>query len=421
MYVDHLSIYGFKCFGKAVLKLRHPRDEQETLSPRNVNLILGDNGGGKSSVLKAIAISVLAPVLLESGFVPFRLVRRPDGNKAFIKVIGIPDEVDSSASQNAAKSLALMARIERRDHGDLDRLHTEHTPNSPLEKLIFDDFSPAFFLVGYGATRRVETGDYSESSSRRSRGLRYRRVAGLFEDHVPLRPFESWLPKARGRHAEIAALLEAVLPPQLTVDQDAMGRGDEMFLFSGVPTPFASLSDGYKAFIGWVSDLLGHLADVCPQSQNLADVTGIVLIDEIDLHLHPEWQRGVVQSLATTFPKLQFIMTTHSPLVASSVQKEHVFVTTTGADGFPSVAQIEESIFGRSVEQVLLSSYFGLETTKPSSFERPADIMMRDIVRGDTKATLELLDQLSKGPSEVAEMTDYFAAVKKAAAASEPG
>jgi hypothetical protein len=420
MYIDNLSIYGFKCFGRAILKLRYPGEGRADLSPDNVNLILGDNGGGKSSVLKAIAIAVLAPVLLESGFVPYRLVRRPDGDKAFVKVIGRPQESDSTQYGELPESLALMARLERRTSGDLDRLHTEKTPDSPIESLIFDDYSPAFFMVGYGATRRVETGDYSESSSRRARGLRYRRVAGLFEDHVPLRPFESWLPGVSARHAEIAELLGRVLPPSVRVIVESMATDiDEMFEFNGVPTPFPALSDGYKAFIGWISDLLGHLADVCPDDHALTDVSGIVLVDEIDLHLHPEWQRGVVHNLAQTFPRLQFVMTTHSPLVASSVQKEHIFLTMEGDDGYPSVGQIEESVFGRSIEQLLLSSYFGLETTKPESFERASDVLMREIVSGSKDAALTLLDQLSKPPEELDEMSGRFAAAKRIAASRD--
>jgi hypothetical protein len=88
VYAKKLSIYDFKCFGKAVIELQYPgRKIKAALESPNVNLIVGDNGGGKSSVLRAIAIAALAPALLESGFVPYRLVRRPDASRALLKLL----------------------------------------------------------------------------------------------------------------------------------------------------------------------------------------------------------------------------------------------------------------------------------------------------------------------------------------------
>jgi hypothetical protein len=327
--------------------------------------VLGDNGGGKSSVLRGMAIAALAPALLESGFVPYRLVRRPDAKAAFLKLIGELDRTDlRDVPADAETELELIARIERRERGSLDRLHLDHTPTSPVEKLIFDDSSPAFFVVGYGATRRTETGEFSESSARRSRGLRYQRVASLFEDHVTLRPMQAWLPKVRDetRRKEAIGMIASILPEQLgfegEFDED---EGQYVFAFEGHPTPFAVLSDGYKAFVGWVGDLIGSLCDVAPPGVPLSQISGVVLIDEIDLHLHPSWQRTVVTTLSTAFPRLQFIMTSHSPLVANTVRKENIFLTDTASDGSATIKQIDEHVYGRTADQLLLSSYFGLQ------------------------------------------------------------
>ena len=313
MYAEKLSIYGFRCFGEAELVLQYPtRAANAALELPNVNLILGDNGGGKSSVLRAIAIAALAPALLESGFVPYRLVRRPDAKNSLLKLVCEldPDDlIDKSKGQN---SIELLARIERRDRGSLDRLHLDKTPSSPIEKLIFDDYSHAFFVVGYGATRRTEAGDFVESSAQRSRGLRYQRVAGLFEDHVALRPMQSWLPrvKHKKRRQEAIKKISTILPKQVKFD----GLFDEeerqyLFTFDGQNTPFTALSDGYKAFLSWIGDLIGHLCDVVPPNMPIDGLSGIVLIDEIDLHLHPAWQRTVVSTLSAGFPRLQFVMT----------------------------------------------------------------------------------------------------------------
>jgi predicted ATP-binding protein involved in virulence len=86
------------------------------------------------------------------------------------------------------------------------------------------------------------------------------------------------------------------------------------------------LSDGEKMLLMLVTDLARRLAIANPSSHDALLGEGIVLIDEIDLHLHPQWQRNVVRSLTQTFPNCQFIMTTHSPQVLSGVRRENVFI-----------------------------------------------------------------------------------------------
>jgi hypothetical protein len=218
--------------------------------------VLGDNGGGKTSVLRALAIAVLVPALLESGFVPSRLVRRADEGvprKSLLKIEGIAT-ASEKPKNNRKRKLELLARLESRaGRGNLDRLHLDSTPGSPITDLIFDDYSPAFFMAGYVATRRVETGDFSESSARRSRGLRYQHIAGLFEDHIALRPLQSWLTRlaldSAKQDAPIAQL-RRVLPPQITFTGEQDEDNQYLFRLNGNSSLFSSLSDGYKAFIG---------------------------------------------------------------------------------------------------------------------------------------------------------------------------
>ena len=399
MYAKKLSIYEFRCFGRAVLDLQYPgRPEASALEMPNVNLIVGDNGGGKSSVLRAIALAALAPAMLESGFVPYRLVRRPGAKNALLKLICELDPIELLKGPRDSTTIELLARIDLRGRGSLDRLHLDKTPSSPIERLIYDDYSPAFFVVGYGATRRTETGEFSEGSARRSRGLRYQRVAGLFEDQVTLRPMESWFKQldSQRRRDEALRKLSSVLPPQLKFD-GVFDREEQQFEFTyeGRTTPFNALSDGYKAFVSWVGDLIGHLCTVAPENTPIDRLSGIVLIDEIDLHLHPAWQRTIVPTLAVAFPKIQFVMTTHSPLIANTVRKENIFVTETADDGTATIKQILENVHGRGADQLLLSSYFGLQSTLPPSLDLKSKSLFSKAAEGDGAAALAFLEQLS--------------------------
>ena len=403
MYVKRLNIYEFRCFGAAELELQYPGRQAEPVSEiSNVNLILGDNGGGKTSVLRALAIAVLAPALLESGFVPSRLVRRTDDGalrKSLLKIEGIAN-ANEKPKISRKRKLELLARLETRGgRGSLDRLHLDSTPSSPISDLIFDDYSPAFFVAAYGATRRVETGEFSESSARRSRGLRYQRIAGLFEDHVALRPLQAWLPRLASDPAKYDAAvsqLRRVLPPQITFTGEQDEENQYLFRLNSSTSPFSSLSDGYKAFIGFASDLISYLVDVVPPKTALDAISGMVLVDEIDLHLHPEWQRNVIPSLAAAFPRMQFVFTSHSALVASTVKKENVFLTDLDDAGIATVRQIDENVFGRSAEQLLLSSYFGLTTTRAEGFHAQAMELFEKAANGSSDAAIQYLARLTE-------------------------
>lgn len=86
------------------------------------------------------------------------------------------------------------------------------------------------------------------------------------------------------------------------------------------------LSDGQRTFLGLVSDLVRRLVMLNPKLNNPLEGQGIVLIDEVELHLHPKWQQDVLLDLQTCFPNIQFIVTTHSPLVLSTVDKDNIRV-----------------------------------------------------------------------------------------------
>jgi predicted ATP-binding protein involved in virulence len=95
-----------------------------------------------------------------------------------------------------------------------------------------------------------------------------------------------------------------------------------------VKSPLSQLSDGFRSMVSLVGDLAYRMAVLNPQLKDrvLDETPGIVLIDEIDLHLHPSWQMHIIEDLRAIFPLVQFVATTHAPHVISSVQKEQVVI-----------------------------------------------------------------------------------------------
>ena len=393
MYVEHLRLNDFRSFREGSLTLNIPTKRSRANLLSNVNIILGNNGDGKSSILRAVALACLGPSLRETGFVPYRLVRRPRARSARISADVMLSETEIALA--GTDRLTLDCDILRRDRSDNDLITSSDNDYSLLQRDFFDDRSDAMFLVGYGATRAVETSGYSEGSAVKSRGARYQRVAGLFEDHVRLVSFHRRrVRRGRSRLPEMIKLLNKTLPPSIKCS--GLNNQDDLeFIVSGVKTPFASLSDGFKAFAGWVADFLGRLAEVAPPTQRLIDVAGIALVDEIDLHLHPSWQRTVVPNLASVFPKIQFIFTSHSPIVVGSVTKNHVFLTERAADRTSTVVQLEERIHGQSVDHILLSAYFGLESTRPDDVRDVSRDLFARAVQGDASAALTFLRQFN--------------------------
>lgn len=94
--------------------------------------------------------------------------------------------------------------------------------------------------------------------------------------------------------------------------------------------PLTKMSSGERMIINMVCDIARRLTIANNHREDALQGEGIVLIDELDLHLHPKWQREIVKALTTTFPKVQFIFTTHSPLIISGIRRENLIVLNDG-------------------------------------------------------------------------------------------
>lgn len=111
------------------------------------------------------------------------------------------------------------------------------------------------------------------------------------------------------------------------------------------------LSDGEKCLLAMVGDLARRLAIANPSLPDPLQGSGVVMIDEIELHLHPKWQREIIPALTRTFPNCQFIVTTHSPQVISDVKPESIYILEATPEGI--VAKRPDSSFGRDSNYIL--------------------------------------------------------------------
>ncbi len=100
-----------------------------------------------------------------------------------------------------------------------------------------------------------------------------------------------------------------------------------------IRVPAAWLSQGYQSLIAWVADFVGHILLEAGAEIESEEMEGIVLVDEIDLHLHPTWQVKLIPALKRAFPRLQFIATTHSPMVLPGLEADEVWLLEQDEDG----------------------------------------------------------------------------------------
>lgn len=417
MYAASMTVQNLRVFEKARVELCFPgralEDGQTPLLLPNVNLILGNNGAGKSTLLKAIALASLGPVA--DKFSPYKLVRQVTPKA---KLGAKPKRVSSSATDasidaefvmtwqdvglkkpsTVTKPLAASVKVQRRGDEEFVRAGGR---DQPEWEPIFTHNSPAFLTVGYGATRRVETDASASSPQQRLKQipLRQQRVQSLFSEHFPLVPLNQWLPELqhsnKGRFTQVVNRLNEVLPDGYEFHAERDTAGDYLFRQGRALAPFPALSDGCRAFIGWVADLLYHICMGCPSGVKLVDNCGLVLVDEIDLHLHPEWQRVVIPKLAAAFPLLQYVFTSHSPIVVGTLERGNIWVCEADPKTGVSIAEQKDiGVHGLNSDQILLTDYFGLKSTRAPRKERQLDEIAAAAERGTPKKAREFLRAL---------------------------
>lgn len=407
MYIQNIEIENFRTFRKSSISFCHKDLDYKVAGlpkPKlaNMNLLLANNGYGKTSLLKAIALAALGPAVAHSGIYPYRLVRREKGTKP-LKTSVLKAQFYMHPQDNSPVK-KIDSRVEVVPEGDLELLAWAMPGDEKLWHPVFSSDSDAFFMVGYGSTRRVSKSTRVEQSGKSS--PRASRVMGLFEDDYSLRPLNAWLPQYasanRGRYVQVERLINALVGRkgwQFTGRLDK--EGEYLFAKAGVEVPFPALSDGYRAFLGWLGDLLFHVCETCPSGKKLVENRGLVMVDEIDLHLHPKWQITVLQDLARHLPNIQFIVTSHSPLVVSSLEWMNIILLKPGARQSTVTERVEWAIHGLDADQVLLTDFFGLESTRAPGKKRTLKSLSLQASSGDEGAAIKILEEMSRGMEEL--------------------
>ena len=335
VYLDRIELKNFKCFSNLTLQLPSYADNT---SEEPWLVFLGENGVGKSSVLKAIAIALMGQEYLDVLGITVRDVLKYNTYSGHIKVFGKGNEEVYSVTFNKRKN-EIKASIQK----------------------------PPAFIIGYGSTRLLPTGNLQPEKDHPS----YLKIKNLFDPSVSLSNAKEWfLDTNRKTFNQVSKTLKNLL---LLDDLDSIKRSPkkgEIYIKyhqSGDNINIDHLSDGYKSIFAVAIDMIYTLS----QENIVYELAeGIVLIDEIGTHLHPRWKMEIIERLRNTFPKIQFIITTHEPLCLRGL-KEHEVVVLKRDDenAIIAISDLPDPSTLR-IDQLLTSEYFGLNSTMDSKTEK---------------------------------------------------
>lgn len=412
MMINRLRLNGFRGIR-----------EMELEFSEHVNVLVGVNGAGKSSVLDAIAI-------LLSWF-PAR-IRHSSGSGRKIKGLDINNRthqtiitIDVSVERNdiswtlaktkrgrigegVKSNLAAMAQIVKDYQRDIQQAEN----NCALPLLVYYPINRAVLDIPLRIRSKHEFEVLEAYDDSFTSGSNFRTFFEWFRNRedlenenrkyrnsfVPLRP-KGW--QYPDPQLEIVRKAFNQLLPEfgeVTVRRNPLrmtvNKNNEELRID-------QLSDGEKCLMAMVGDLARRLAISNPDADNALNGRGIVLIDEIDLHLHPAWQRMVISNLHKTFPNCQFIVSTHSPQIISHVDAESLFLLFQTSDGI-KYSRANES-YGKNTDRIL-EDLMGVDA-RPPEIKRELNELYQVIERGELERAKLTIANMKKEIGDDPELT----------------
>jgi predicted ATPase len=397
MYIQSLRLENIKSFESLELDFTRPNSSEYA----GLNVFVGGNSSGKSTLLKGIAMAIAGPMVANQQVItPAGWVRR-DSAKGYIEL-----KIQHEPSQDQFKSrgklpgnegfyASLQFEHEFSANSTLLRGKEHRTPSGTrvqtAERGPWNHEVAGWFISAYGPMRRL-TGSSTEALRYALGGGKLTSCVTLFREDAALSESETWLKQERARALEQSNqgtqpskivedvqkfLNDGLLPQGFQIERISV---DQVYMTTpnGGELPMRDLSDGCRSAFALILDIIHNMKIAYPDSilfetnndeKIVFNKTGVILIDEIEAHLHPSWQRLICEWLKTRFPKIQFFITTHSPLIAQAADPGGLYVLPlpNEIDKGRTVRRLtpkeqERVSLGRA-EKVLLGEAFGLKQT----------------------------------------------------------
>lgn len=380
MYINKIELKNIRGFKDLTFDLARPDG-----SHAGWTVFTGDNGSGKSSLLKAIAVGLTGKETARALQPNFQRWVREGATEGSIELTITPEKgIDefSGGGKTAYKNFPATVVLHANGKDtSVDVLESQKTARRGLWAV----GSQGWFACGYGPFRRVFGA--SSDAMRLMVGATTERFVTMFQEAASLAEVDQWLRSLNHKKLEnkpvetahlellIEILRDELMPNGITVDRvdsDGLWLKDR----NGLQLAWNDMSDGYRSALALLADILRHLINaygIEGLTERGADGKlmivkgGVVMIDEIDAHLHPEWQREIGFWLVRHFPKIQFLVTTHSPIICQAADRNGLFVLPEpgGSDSpRPLTKEEYEKVISSRPDTILLTPAFGLESTR---------------------------------------------------------
>lgn len=341
MKVHTMKLQNFRCF----------KDLEMTFDPR-MTVIVGDNAAGKTAILKGLTSGLGAYLSgIDSDAVKAPGIDIPDvryetvsAGQSLERQPQFPASIQIQAEFEPGKSVC-WTRLRKAEKGRTTRSDSKpaadiaHAYHQRIRK---GDETLTLPMIGFYGTERLWL---QKKDGRKNQA--YTRISGYIDcldgksnEKLMLKWFEqkSWKEfNTRQSNRQLDSVKQAVTEIfiQLTGADEADLSYDpelaELVLIyrnqteGQISRNFSSLSDGYRELLSLAADITWRMAVLNPQLESpYKETPGIIMIDEIELHLHPKWQSIILNCLQAVFPKVQFVVTTHSPLVIQSIEESRL-------------------------------------------------------------------------------------------------
>lgn len=377
---DHSYFYSLELEGINCFKDKQPLD----LSDGNGNyspwtIILGDNGTGKTTLLRVL-----------------------DRMQPVNKKTEEEEEVESNSSLfntffRSKEFNVLLSLIEKRN---VEKFTVSSSKNLNFILSSVSRSITNIFILSYGASRRM-----SKSANLSQLEENKNKITSLFNDSIELINAEEWFlqkewasiksdggikQKFENEFNKVKSILIDILPDVSAIQSKPIDENNSKPILE-VETSYGwvnlrNLSFGYQTLTALIVDIASKMMEQYPNSNNPLEEPVIILIDEIDLHLHPKWQRTVIDKLSQHFPKAQFIATSHSPLIVQAALDKKANIVVCRKEGDRVIIDNDpDEVKGWRIDQILTSDLFEVESPRSKITQEMLDEYV--ILKGKSKLT----------------------------------
>lgn len=388
-----------------------------------VNIFVGPNNSGKSTALLALA---------EATVYPFAFPRK------FLKDSGSQWRITLNDGREFSGVLPADIRNQPGDAGLLPDIGYSAFVPSLRQSTDHRSKGPSINAAGQESEENSSPGRGLNAPELRKRRKLMATDSALVSDesviqkmvdldYAAYRRGQPQIHRLLKKVAEVASEITAGYPLEfLRIGEDDRGLFPEFRTIDG-DIPLNVLSQGTQSIIQWLARFLFSYAQYYEYPENLPQKPAILIVDEIDAHLHPSWQRRIIPALTANFPNLQLFCSTHSPLMLSGLKEGQLQLLKRDADGKVTVSSNWRDMAGWTAEEILRSVLEVRDTmdlTIASEIDRMGELTIKQTLTETEQAELAELQQkvgevLPGGPAS-SQMESFIRFLKEVYSEQEP-